>query len=100
MEKHIVIFSGRNIVDRHTHDEVSLHIGPYAATLTIPGYMYDDFRKEYGKPLKGYTITAKIEFIQNKERVPECQDLFKSPTHRMGTLRFLEEIIKVEEEKD
>ena|SRR3989338_7253579 len=95
MESHEVYFNGQFMVDKHTHFEASTHIkGIRPCTITIPGYINNDFKKKYGQPIRNYIIYARIDFIENKGHV--APDVYKSTTHLRGTLHSLDEILRVE----
>jgi len=89
-----VEISGKNIRDRHTHYEASLHIGPEPATLIINGAVASDFQKKYGRPMGTYdALQVTTSFIRNEQMIPECRDPFRSPSHLFGRVASLEDII-------
>ncbi len=96
MEKHTVSFSGEHIQDKHTHYEVHPYVGSMQTTLIILGNIPLEFKNKYGHNLKDCKIIAKIEYVPNSERVQECQDVFRSTGHLIGTLRSLDDIVFVE----
>lgn len=83
-----VTFLGSNIKDAHTHYEVATSVG----RLIIPGYIFDDFKREYKGSLREYSITATIDFIPNGQRVDT--DPFLRADALVGTLHSLEEIVE------
>ncbi|MDP3728561.1 MAG: hypothetical protein Q8R18_03860 [bacterium] len=98
MEKHRITFSGSNIVDKHTHDEVYPFVGSEKTTVIIPGYIYDYFKKKYNGQLRDYKITVDIEYIPNGERVEGCQSIYKGSRYLIGTLCSLDGML-IEKEK-
>ncbi|HIH15743.1 MAG: hypothetical protein QT08_C0019G0009 [archaeon GW2011_AR17] len=94
-KEHEVYFNARFMADKHTHYEASAYIDRILpCTITIPGYMTTDFQKKYGESMRNYLVHIRLGFIENQHHVNP--DIFKSTTHLRGTLRSLDEIIKVE----
>ena len=42
-----VLCNGKNMVDKHTHYELTVFIGPSSATVTIGGHIEVDFKEKY-----------------------------------------------------
>jgi hypothetical protein len=94
MQTHKVSFSGASIVDRHTHYEVAASIGPYSATIVIPGYVEQEFFDRYGLRITACErLDVQTDFFRNGQRDRECQDPFRSPMHLFGNLTSLDEIV-------
>lgn len=87
-----VLCNGKYMVDKHTHYELTVSIGPSSATIIIGGHIEDAFKKKYGKEIKASTFYAELPFIRNDRRVKECQDPYKLPGHLMASVYSIDEI--------
>ncbi|MBI4174709.1 MAG: hypothetical protein HY517_03615 [Candidatus Aenigmarchaeota archaeon] len=84
---------GKNIVDKHTHYEAHTNIGPYMATVQIPGHVAIEFREKYGRDLTSEgALSLTVGFVPESELDSECRDVFRSGFHRRATVRELAEI--------
>ena len=94
MESYKITICGNNIRDKHTHYEATVSFGHETATVIIGGHIAEDFLRRYG-----YAITrcpsfqATIPLARNSELVQECQDPYKSPTYRIGSIQSIDEIV-------
>ncbi len=79
---------GEHVRDRHTHYELHGHVGPFPATIEIPGYVADAFREKYGKPIEqSGRITVTADFLRNDQLIAECQNPYRSASHLTGSIR-------------
>ena len=95
MTKYTFDFSGQYIVDKHTHDEVTVPFHPYQLTVTIVGTLYEEFRRRYGTGIKDCTLRVELECLRNEELLEECRDPFKNRWHLSATLNSLDQIVEV-----
>lgn len=89
-----VEINGNRIVDKHTHYETRTYtIGPDQATVIIRGDIACDFQKKYGFPItSARKLQAQVEFGANRDRLAECQDVFKPGSHQIGAIDSIDDI--------
>ena len=94
MESYTISIYEKNIKDKHTHYEATISFGHETATVIIGGHIAEDFLRMYGYAItKCPSFQATIPFSKNSELVQECQDPYKSPTHRIGSIQSIDEIV-------
>ncbi|MBI4152185.1 hypothetical protein HY495_00610 [Candidatus Woesearchaeota archaeon] len=92
--QYTVEFWGKNIVEKHTHYEAYLSIGPERATLIMRGDVADAFEERYGLAItQAERLTVTANFLRNEQRVEECQDPFKAGDYLFGTIASIDDII-------
>lgn len=90
--EHEVYFNARFMRDRHTHYEASAHIREIIpCTITIPGYIVDEFKEMYRDSIRDCIVHVKLDFIENQNHTDP--DVYKGATHLRGTIHTLDEII-------
>ncbi|MFH1455556.1 MAG: hypothetical protein ABIF40_01250 [archaeon] len=96
-----VTIYGKRIADKQTHYESYTFVGSERATVIIRGDIAEDFYKKYGNPMTAYVqLEIQVDFIQNFQRVKECQDPFQSPMYQIGTIDSLDDIVIITDQKD
>lgn len=91
---HDVKIYGNGIHDKHTHDEAYPYIGPHQVTVIIRGDIAEDFRSKYGVAMsKVDYFMARVELMRNDERIRECQYPFLAPSHLIGNIATLDDIV-------
>jgi hypothetical protein len=87
-----VRFYGHNIVDKHTHYEVVIHLGPIPAKIIIQGTVAAQYLERFKKPLTNHgEFSARLNFGTNGQSV--AKDVFAPAAQLRATVSTLDELI-------